>query len=335
MNQDPKLLIVGHDLKFLKLVIDHLQSKKEFKIETFSYSGHTIPNKRKLLKILPEYKLIFCEWGLGNISFLSKDKRPGQKLIARIHSQEFRTSFLSETAWENVDKIVFVGPFMKEKFITLFPDCKNRCIVIPNLVDTDAFNLNKKEDAHFHLGLLGILPKLKAPHLALDLLTELLKTDKRYKLFIKSKRPEELNWIWRNMEERAYYANFFSNIDNLGLRDAVIFEPHDDEVNKWFRNIGFILSLSDNESFHLAVAEGMASGSIPIIRNWPGAKALFPNKLIFNDIQEAAALILKYSNPLTFIREGGKLKDFCAGHFSLNVLLPEYDKILTIQANEG
>ena len=41
------------------------------------------------------------------------------------------------------------------------------------------------------------------------------------------------------------------------------------DVGTWLRRIGFILSTSDDESFHLAPAEGMASGAVPVIRSWP------------------------------------------------------------------
>jgi glycosyltransferase involved in cell wall biosynthesis len=328
------VLFIGHDLKFLSHIINHFNAKDDYRIDVHSFTGHHFDEPEKILYDLARYDILFCEWGLGNLKWFSQNKLPGQKLITRIHAQEFTTSFLSETSWDNVDKIIFVGPYMKEKFIGLFPDCEAKCMVIPNLVDTDSFDRDKKDDAIFHLGLLGILPKLKAPHLALDLLAELRKTDDRYRLFIKSKRPEELNWLWRNQEEQAYYTNFFSSIDRMGLQDAVIFEPHDSEVGEWFRNIGFIISPSDYESFHMAVAEGMASGSIPVIRNWEGSGALFPERLIFRNIQEAAALIVKYSNLLTFKEESEKLKQYCISHFSLGVLLPEYDQIMTIQTDE-
>jgi hypothetical protein len=36
-----------------------------------------------------------------------------------------------------------------------------------------------------------------------------------------------------------------------------------------------VLSTSDDESFHLAPAEGMASGAVPALLNWPGAETIY------------------------------------------------------------
>jgi glycosyltransferase involved in cell wall biosynthesis len=310
-------------------VINHFKARKDYDVDVFTYTGHVLPDSEKLLIDLPGYDIIFCEWGLGNLKWFSHNKLPGQKLVTRIHSQEFSTPFLSETEWEDVDKIIFVAPHMMEKFIRLFPSCQSKCQVIYNLLDALSFNLEKDKDAQFNLGLLGILPKIKSPHLGLEILKELRKIDPRYRLFIKGKRPEELDWLWRNPAEQEYYLEFTKSIIRMGLQDAVIFDPHGNDVPEWFRKIGFILSTSEHEAFHMAIAEGMASGAIPIIRNWEGAKNLFPDRLIFDEPLQAVSLISNYSNSAKFNEEGKALKNYCSSHFSLDVLLPEYDNLLT------
>jgi len=324
------ILIAGHDLKFLTHVMNYFQANSDFHVEIHTYSGHILTDTDRIKKELAGFDIIFCEWGLGNLQWYSQNKLPWQKLITRIHSQEFFTKFLAETNWINVDKIIFVGPYMLEKFIGIFPDIREKCLVIPNLIEPVSFDLEKEKKFAFHLGLLGILPKLKAPHLALDILKELRKTDKRYKLYIKSKRPEELDWLWQKPEEQEYYKEFFNSLDELGLQEAVVFEPHGSDVQQWFRHIGFIVSTSDYEAFHMAVAEGMASGSVPVIRNWEGAKDLFPERLIFNDVKEAVSLILSYSDPEKYKAESKELKNFCRENFSPDSLLPEYRKILFV-----
>jgi glycosyltransferase involved in cell wall biosynthesis len=324
-----RVLFTGHDLKFLTHVINHFKLKTDYDIVVHTYSGHEFTETEKLTAELPDYDIIFCEWGLGNLKWFSHNKYPGQKLVTRIHLQEFVTPYLKETNWENVDKIIVVGPFMKEKFDRLFPDYHEKCIVIPNLIDTALFNLGKEEGSIFNLGMLGILPRRKSPHTGLEILQELRKSDERYKLHIKSKRPEELDWLWKRPEEQEYYNAFYNSIDQLGLKDAVIFDPHGSDVQEWFRKIGFILSVSEFESFHMAIAEGMASGAIPVIRNWDGVKALFPDSLIFEEIPRAVDFIINHSNPGKFDEEAAALKKYCKKHFSLEILLPQYEKILS------
>ncbi len=55
--------------------------------------------------------------------------------------------------------------------------------------------------------------------------------------------------------------------------------------------MGFVLSPSDFESFHMAVGEGMLTGSIPIVWNWDGANEIWPKEYIVNDTNEAKKLI--------------------------------------------
>lgn len=323
----PGMLIVGHDLKFLMPIIRNLEDKNDFKTEKFSYRTHTIPDKPKLLKILPRYDIIFCEWGLGNIRFISKNKRPNQKLIVRIHSQEFRTIFLKEVAWENVDVIIFISQFQLERFTGLFPGQASKCRLIYNVINCDRLAMEKSRDAVFTLGMLGILPKSKAPHFGLEILQELKKHDTRYKLTIKSKRPEELEWLCNKPEESKYYDSFYKTIETMGLQDSVHFVPHDDNVPEWFTNVGFILSPSEFEGSHQSVAEGMAAGSVPVIRNWDGATPLYPDKYVFRNVQEAVKIILDHATDDAFQHESNLVKTFAKDHFDLSVILPQYDHL--------
>ena len=52
-----------------------------------------------------------------------------------------------------------------------------------------------------------------------------------------------------------------------------------------------MLSTSDDESFHVAPAEGMVSGAVPVIRHWPGAEAVYDTRWIHETPQEMAAAI--------------------------------------------
>jgi glycosyltransferase involved in cell wall biosynthesis len=324
----PGVLIVGHDLKFLTPVIRHLESNEEIKLEKFTYKTHTIPDKPKLLKVLPRFDIIFCEWGLGNIRFISKNKRPNQKLIVRIHLQEFSTCFLKETQWENVDAMIFISEFQLGRFKSLFPEHAHKSRLIYNVIDCNELDREKEPDAKFTLGMMGILPARKSPHLGIGILKELKKHDSRFRISIKSKRPEELEWVWKRAEEKEYYEQFYNQIDALGLKDSVIFEPHGDDVSEWFRKVGFILSPSEFEGSHQSVAEGMAAGSIPVIRNWDGATPLYPEKYVWSTDQEAAKIILDHVNDTDFQKESRIVREYAKDHFDLSVILPLYDKLI-------
>jgi len=286
-----RILFVGHDLKFMHRLLMHFSMRSDCEVRTHTYSGHLISGTEKIVPMLPKTDIVFCEWGLGNLVWFSRNKLPGQLLIVRIHAQEFYTCFLDDTQWENVDRIIFVSDHMMRRFIERYPGIADKCVVIKNMVDGGHFDREKTGDAVFHIGMLGVLPKLKAPHKALEILQELKKSDNRFKLFIKGRKPDELSWLIRKQDEREYYERFDAMISEMGLSGDVSWEPQGDDVAEWFQKIGFILSCSDHESFQNSIAEGMASGAIPVIMNWEGAEELYPAKFIYTSIGEAVHLV--------------------------------------------
>lgn len=279
------ILIAGHDLKFAKLLIDELESKAEFKVLIDQWEGHNKHNEIKSRELLNQADIIFCEWGLGNLVWYSHNKKQGQKLITRIHAQELKTRHLDQCNHSNIDNYIFVSPYYFELMIAEFSLERKKCKMIFNMVDIELLNKPKLEGAEFNLGMIGDVPQSKRLDRALDLFELLYQKDKRYKLYIKGKRPEEYPWMHSKgkSDEMAFYQTQYDRIKDNGWEENVIFEGYG-PINEWLRKIGWIISTSDNESFHLAVAEGMASGSIPMILNWKGARAIYNQEFIFNDV---------------------------------------------------
>lgn len=160
------------------------------------------------------------------------------------------------------------------------------------MVDSASLNKPKLTGADFHLGMLGDVPQSKRLDRALDVFEKLYSKDKRYKLFIKGKRPEEFRWMRspQKTDEMAYYQRQYQRIKDNSWADNVIFEGFG-PIDQWFQKIGWILSVSDHESFHLAVAEGMASGAKPAILHWPGCEYIYPAQTIRNSVDSLCAKI--------------------------------------------
>jgi len=148
--------------------------------------------------------------------------------------------------------------------------------------------------------MIGIVPaEHKRFDLALDVLEELRRDDDRYQLSVKSgSMPWELWWVWKHAEQRQYYFEAFRRVQRSPLlRGAVVFDDGGPDVPAWLRRIGFILSTSDDESFHMAPAEGMASRAVPVIRHWPGAETIYDTRWIKETPAEMAASIAALSSP--------------------------------------
>src|SRR6516165_9599881 len=107
--------------------------------------------------------------------------------------------------------------------------------------------------------------------------------------------PWELWWVWQNPAERDHYTAALRRVQRSPLlRDAVVFDDAGPDVPAWLRRIGFVLSTSDDESFHVAPAEGMASRAVPVIRHWPGAETIYDTRWLHETPLEMAGAIAGY-----------------------------------------
>lgn len=301
------------------------------------HKGHVITDTAKSQRLLDKSDIIFCEWCLGNTEWYSKNKRRHQILITRLHAQEIREDlpYLTNTNWRNVDRIIFICPRNMNLFLERFPVMKDRAVLIYNLIDCNSLRVPKLYSAEFNLGMMVLAPKQKSPHLAFEILKRLKNIDQRYTLFIKGKQPWEYDWLWRRPEERKYYEEFYSEINSSKYANAVVFDPQGNDVSPWFSKIGFLLSTSEYEGSHQAVAEGMASGAIPVIRNWQGADSLYPKKFVFKTVDQAVELILKWNRTKNYPDQCEFVKQYARERFDRNIVIQQYDHCIATLLNKN
>lgn len=284
-----RVLVAGHDLKFFTPLQKKLEATGQFEFLTDQWQGHDKHDEAKSRALLEQADVIFCEWCLGNLTWYSHHKRPHQRLVARFHLQERELPYVAEANWGNIDHISYVSEFIRREGQKAFGFPFEKTSVIPNLLDESKFTPKKKTgDARYTLGIIGVAPARKRLDRALDLLEALLEEDDRYCLRVKGKHPLDYGWLLKREDELAYYRNVFERINsNPKLRHKVIFDPPGDDVNDWFTMVGFILSPSDFESFHMAIGEGMLTGAQPIIWNWDGAAEIWGDKWVVQSLQDA------------------------------------------------
>lgn len=289
------ILFVSHDFKFLQSFID-ICRQSNLNVLIDKWDGHKTHDEEKSLQLLEKADIVFCEWGLGNAQFYSHHLLEGQDLYIRVHRQELETSYLQEVNYEKVTNVITISPLMMEEFQRLMGIPREKIKLIPNMIDTNKFKLPKKKNAKFNLGIIGILPKLKRLDLAIAIFEKLWEEDNRYQLHIKGKLPAEISWMKSRVKEMAYYDQLFTKIENAPWKENVIFSPFGSDIAEWLTNIGFILSTSDLEAFHLAPMEGIASGAAPIVFKWNGAELIYPSSVIVTNIDEAVEQIKRISN---------------------------------------
>lgn len=105
--------------------------------------------------------------------------------------------------------------------------------------------------------------------------------------------PWEYPHEWRKPLQREGYLDLFARLGAGPLREAVAFEPFGADMGSWLTKIGWVLSPSTTESFHLAPAEGMVSGAVPLVWDRPGARGVFGDEFVLDDTDAAARRVLE------------------------------------------
>lgn len=324
-----RILFNGHDLKFLTPVIEYFRAHPRYAVLLDEHSGHVIESEAQSRAARDQADVIFCEWALGNAVWYSQNKRPDQTLIVRLHLQEFDTHHLDQIHWENVDQLVVICPWIHERVLARWPALRGRTSLIYNPIPTEGLCRSKGDDAAMHLGFVGLVPQRKRLDLALEILTKLHEAGSTSHLHIKGKRPEEYPWMLRRTDEMAWYERIYRQVDESPVRDYVHFCPAGNDMTEWYSTIGMVLSTSDFEGSHQAIAEGMASGAVPVIRNWDGADMLYPSEHVFADVDEAAGRILAYQrDPQAFAAAAEQAHAFAAGHFDQEPICRTYEQLI-------
>jgi len=288
-----KVVVAGHDLKFFTPLLDYLRLQPDLEVRLDKWAALGKHDAGVSRELAGWADVVICEWCGPNAVWYSKHKRRGSRLLVRLHRFELESHYPAQVRIGAVSQVICVSRhyarLCRER--TGWPQAK--VATLPNAIDITQMDRPKLDGARFHLGMVGIVPSRKRLDLALDVLEELRREDDRYLLFIKSGMPWEHWWVWRNPAEREHYAAAMRRVQRSPLlHGAVVFDDAGPDVPAWLRRVGFVLSTSDDESFHVAPAEGMASRAVPVLRHWPGAETIYDMRWIHDGPAEMAAAIV-------------------------------------------
>lgn len=315
-----RLIVTGFDLKFIKPVLKYLED--DYNIQIDEWTGHNTHNEQKSIELLNWTDFIFCEWLLGNSVWYSKKKMNHQKLIIRAHKFELTRDFGNQVNYENVSGIIAVSYYYLEKFTNQFKIPRHKMILLSNYVDTNIFNGNKTVDCRYNIALVGYVPKWKGLMRGLKILKMLKEHDNKFKLHLIGKNYNEVDWILNNPEERSYFKECENFIKENRLEDSVEFKGwmNHPEI---FNEIGYVLSLSDIESFHLAPAEGLVDLTLAFLLNWNGVEYVYPEEIIFDNIDDIKDMILSTYDNYNYYRLLKKMRDYVITEFNVYKFVKE------------
>jgi glycosyltransferase involved in cell wall biosynthesis len=328
-----KLLIAGHSLSFCAPIARRAR-RGGAEVHEDRWHTHDSHDEEASGAGVAWADVVLCEWCLGNAAWFSRNKRAGQRLVVRFHRMELETPHPGEVDLERVDAMVFVARHVLERACERYGwDAGDpRFQVIPNGVELDALRQAKLPGSRFNLAAIGYVPRLKRLDRALDVLDLLRARDPRYRLLVKGRAPWEYEWMAGRGEERHYFEQQLRRIERSpNLRRAVGFEPFGEDIPAFLRQAGWILSTSEVEGHSVALAEGMASGAVPVVLDRPGADAQYEARWVHPGPAEAAEAILAVEDRAAergaLSAEGEAASQF-AERWSWERLWPAWERLL-------
>lgn len=332
------LFISNKNWNFLNVMINYLKKESDINIKTLEFSHlsdhirlnyykfigriivHSYLNKPmtffkshdlKEFNTLSDWAdIIFIEWCLYPAVWVSWLGLRNKKIVVRLHSNEAFTFFPYCVNWQNISSLITVSSHIQtflSKQIDLVKYRGLKLLSIPNVNELKKFKLPKKKCAEKRLALIGYNNLNKNPILALKILKKLRQKDKTWQILFVGHPWQENS---SNTYEKKYYLKYKQFIRKHKLEKAIEEYGFTDKVEQAITKIGYILSTSDRESMHESVLQSMASGSIPIIRDWPVCRNymkenLYNERWIFKNANEAVKMILK-------IDQTGQFKKYSA-----------------------
>lgn len=319
-----RVVIASHDMKFMGELMDYLSRSAEFEVRQDRWDSLHDHDEEASAELANWADIVFCEWAGPALAWYSRKKPKGTRLYSRLHRFELDGPWLADVDWTAVDGMVFVSELYRRMAIEQLHIDPSVTHVIPNAVDLDDFDRPKLPTARFTLGFIGMVPIHKRPDRAIVLLQELLQHDDRYVLRFKGRLPWEYPYEWKNAVQKQLYLEFFHEVvSDKEVLNHVVFDNFSADVASWQRRIGFMLSPSEVESFHMAPAEGMAARSIPIFWQREGVSEIFGSEFASRTLDENVRYILEARDEAIFNERGNYVREVAA-KWAPNVLMAKW-----------
>lgn len=277
---------------------------------------------------------VFIDWCVAAAVMFTMIDPGTTRMVIRLHSFEAFSWWPHLVDFSRVDDLIFVSDHLRDLCNQVLPQLTDgpRQHVISNAMDLRPYVRPKDDDARFTLGLVGIGSVAKDPRWAIEVLRELRKRDKRYRLVLMGDDPEPKH----GKAAREYYEALVGDYEELEPSGAIIRLGQVTDVAKALVEVGVILSTSVRESFHCALVEGAASGAVPVVRDWPffagkehGAHSVYPADWVVDSPQAAASRIRQFTRSEQKWRvAGGAASAYVLATWDWSVVSADFDRLL-------
>ncbi|MGC5585586.1 glycosyltransferase family 4 protein [Ornithinimicrobium sp. W1665] len=242
----------------------------------------------------------FVDWADRGALELVMTAPEGLPVVLRIHSMDALSAWIHLIDWTRVRDLVLVSDHLRDVVVGILGGRlrRTRVHVVPNVLDLTRVPDGKVEGHRRRLLMIGWAQRVKDPLWALQVLASLRADDPEWRLTLVG-----ADFLRNDVTTTQRYADeFVARLLHEDVRDAVDFVGWTDDLRPHLAAAGFVLSTSRRESFGVGLAEGAASGAVPVVRNWPmfatldGARRLFPPEWVVDTVEEAVDRIREHAD---------------------------------------
>ncbi len=275
---------------------------------------------------------VFVDWCDHAAVWASLVAPEGTRLVIRLHRMEALSVHPHLVDWSRVDTLVTVSAAYDRLVRAVVPGTATaQRHVLHNAMRLSGLGSTKSSRADRTLGMVGWGSPTKDPLFALDILAELLRHDPAWRLhLIGSDFPQALR-----PRGRMYRASFEERLrGEPQLAAAVVRTGHRSDLAVVLQDVGFILSTSLSEGQQVGLTEGIGSGAVPVVRDWPltarygGVATLFPDDWIVTDPPSAVARILALADPVARAQAGAVARAAVLDRYDWQATAPLFDQLL-------
>lgn len=277
---------------------------------------------------------VWVDWCTDAAVWASRHVPDGTRLIVRLHSIEALSTQPHVVDWSRVSDVVFVSAALRGLARAAVPALRGpggpRLHVVANHSVLAGFDLPKHDDAWRTLALVGWAQTVKDPIWALQVLATLRREDPAWRLLLVGPDfPQSVT-----ARGAAYRDRFAERVQRADVRGAVERLGYRSDLDEVFRSVGFVLSTSRRESFHVGLLQGAASGAVPVVRDWPllrrygGPRTLYPRGWVVESPHAAAKRILRHADAGRAAAAGARARRAVWSRYRSEEVLQEYERLL-------
>lgn len=241
-----------------------------------------ITNQKEITDAIDWADIVWFEW-CNEVAIIGTRYQGARKkkVIIRLHSYEALSALPTQVTWQNVDRLIFVAPHIREILKETIPDIgeKAKTEIVYNGLDIDKIPFKEREPGD-NIAWVGYINYKKNPPMALQIMNKLVKINSRYKLHIAG--------VSQDMRYDVYLKHMAKE---MGLSKNIIFHGWLQDMEPFWEDKNYLLHTSIHEGHSLAIMEAMARGIKPVIHNFRGAAQLYPRCCLFDGVDYAVANI--------------------------------------------